>query len=523
MGYICGVDRAEQVLFPEAIDDYVARENPVRFLDAFVDSLDLAALGFGRTTPAHTGRPAYAPADLLKLYLYGYLNKVRSSRRLEAETLRNVEVMWLLRKLQPDFKTIADFRKDNAEALRRVCREFTLLCKSLDLFSGELIGIDGSKFRAVNSKDRSFSAKELKEKLEQIDRRIEEYLQRLEEADTAEEGQERPSAEALREKIAQLTERKERYEGYQQQMQQADQEQVTLTDPESRRMKVKGGGTEVCYNAQIAVDSKHKLIVAEDVTNEVTDQNQLAAMAIAAKQVLEVEQMEAVADQGYYDGAEVKQCLEEQIASYVPKPHTSANEKRGLYTKEQFRYDRESDVYVCPGEQRLEFGFQTVEKGRAIRYYSTPACKTCPLRAKCTQNKRGRRITRWVDEHLLEEMAERLKQKPEVMQQRKQLCEHPFGTMKRGMEASYFLTKGLRKVRAEFSLTVLAYNLKRALNLVGVEGLLAALKPPGSRPLPATRYSNRGSSGCPEATAKVLRCVSAAYAALTVHPQLRAA
>lgn len=342
MGYVAGVDRQQAVLFPEAIDDYVAANHPVRFLDAFVELLDLAALGFARTTPAHTGRPGYAPGDLLRLYLYGYLNKIRSSRRLEAETHRNVELMWLLRRLSPDFKTIADFRKDNLEAIRKVGREFVLLCKKMDLFGAELIAIDGSKFRAVNGKERNFTRKELERLLGEIDEKLARYLAALDGQDEQEAHLSRPGAEELQAKIQTLQERRSRYEGYVAQVESRGQEQISLTDPESRRMKVRGT-REVCYNVQIAVDEKHKLIVADDVTNDATDKDQLSPMALSAKEVLGVQTLEAVADRGYYHGHEVKACLEAGITASVPRPLTSANEKRGLFTKEDFRYDKEHD------------------------------------------------------------------------------------------------------------------------------------------------------------------------------------
>ncbi len=474
MGYVAGVDRQQPVFLPEAIDDYVAAENPVRFLDAFVESLDLAALGFRRTTPAHTGRPAYAPGDLLRLYLYGYLNKIRSSRRLETETHRNVELMWLLRRLTPDFKTIADFRKDNLEAIRQVGREFVLLCKKLDLFGAELIAIDGSKLRAVNSKERNFTRGELERLLGEIDERLARYLAELDGHDETEVDVTRPSVEQLQAKIQTLQERRSRYEGYVEQLESSEAEQISLTDPESRRMKVRAA-LEVCYNVQIAVDEKHKLVVADDVTNDATDKDQLSPMALSAQQVLGAEDLDAVTDSGYYHGDEIKICIEAGISPYIPKPLTSANRKRGLFTKEDFHYDKEEDLYVCPAGEKLLFRFETTELGRRIRYYSTQACKRCPLKAQCTRNKAVRRITRWVDEHLLEEMEARLRERPELLQRRKELCEHPFGTMKRGMDQGYFLMKGLKKVRCEFSLTVLAYNLRRVINLMGVPKMIEAL------------------------------------------------
>ena len=474
MGYINGFDRDQIVLFPEVIDDYVDTTNPVRFLDVFVNQLDLKTLGFTYATPPKPGRPSYHPGDMLKLYLYGYLNKIRSSRKLEHETQRNIEVMWLLRKLTPDFKTIADFRKDNPQALKQVCREFTLLCKKLDLFGRELIAIDGSKFKAVNSKARNFSEKKLQQLLQHINDRIDAYLKELDEQDTVEAQTTKDSAKTLQEKIAQLRSHKGQYEDLLEKLRGSEETQISLTDPESRSMKTKQG-IDVCYNVQIAVDNKHKLIVEHEVTNEVTDQEQLATMAKRAKDMLETEQIDAVADMGYYNGDEVKKCLEAGITPYISKPNTSANSKLGLFGKEDFFYDTSKDCYRCPGDQELTFRFETVEQGRHIRYYSTSACKACPLKPQCTRNKDNRRITRWVHESIMEKMQQRVETHPEKIKARKSVVEHPFGTMKRGMDQGYFLTRGLVKVRGEMSLTILIYNLKRVLNIMGVEALIAAV------------------------------------------------
>ena len=297
MTFIKGTPRSDVLLFPEAIDDYVSGDNPVRFIDAFVDNLDLEELGFSRTQPAQTGRPAYSPADLLKLYIYGYINRTRSSRLLEKESHRNLEVIWLMRKLHPDFKTIADFRKDNAEAIKKVCREFTLVCKRLELFGGELVAIDGSKFKAQNSKRRNFTANKLDEVMKETDAKIKDYLDRLDEADQQEADVKTPTAEQLKEKIERLRARKLNYEQIENQLAESGESQISLTDPDSRSMKV-AQGTDVCYNVQTVVDSKHKLIVEHEVTNDPTDQGQLSKMALKAKQILEVDELEAVADRG---------------------------------------------------------------------------------------------------------------------------------------------------------------------------------------------------------------------------------
>src|SRR5712691_4459859 len=409
MDYIRGVTRNQVVLFPETVEDYITEDNPVRFIDAFVASLDLRELGFRRAQPAETGRPAYDPGDLLRLYLYGYLNRVRSSRMLEREAKVNLEVMWLLGKLAPDFKTVADFRRDNLAALKGVCREFTLLCRKLKLFGGELVAIDGSKFKAVNNRRRNFSEARLTKAIKTIEEKISSYLSSLDKADAdePEPDEPRPSAAELGAKIKTLQERKAKYQALKKDLQESGEKQVSLTDPDARSMVMHHGSTEVGYNVQTAVDEKHQLIVEHEVTNDQTDHAHLAEMALRAKETLGVEQLEVVADMGYYDGAEVKQCAEAGITTYIPKPLTSVNQKRGLFTKQDFIYDEAKDCYRCPAGAELTYRYESFELNRQIRYYATAKCLGCPLRSKCTTNQRGRRISRWVDEKFLEDMARR--------------------------------------------------------------------------------------------------------------------
>jgi transposase len=485
MGYKAGVDREQQILFPETLDEYVSPDNPVRFIDAFVAKLDIAKLGFERAVPAREGAPGYDPRDLLKLFIYGYLNKTRSSRKLERETHRNLEMIWLLRRLRPDHKSIAEFRRKHPKALKQVSREFVLLCRKLELFSAQLVFIDGSKFRAVNGKDRNFTVPKLQILLSRIDANIEEYLAAVEAQDAAEKDQPGATDPRLQEKLKAFQERKQEYEGYLKQLQESGESQLSLTDPESRMMKLHGD-KKVCFNAQIAVDAKHHLIVADDVTNEVNDLEQLAPMAKAAMEALEVETLDAAADAGYHNGVEVVECEANGITPLVPKPKSSSkNEKKGLYTKEAFTYSAEQDAYRCPAGQVLGFTTQTEqEDGRILRYYNNySACATCPLRARCTESKQGRRIMRTPEEPRLEVMAQRMEEKPGLMLQRKSTVEHPYGTMKWWWDGGYFLLKGLTKVRGEFSLMTLAYNLRRVLNLLGVECLLEALRT-GKMPVP---------------------------------------
>jgi transposase len=422
MKYIQGTPREQAILFPETINEYVDDDNPVRFIDAFVEQLDLQAAGFQRAQPSVTGRPPYAPGDLLKLYIYGYLNRIRSSRKLEQEAARNVEVMWLLGKLKPDFKTIADFRKDNRSAFKQVFREFILICRKLELFGGELIAVDGSKFKAVNNSKRNFTKARLEKTLKRIDEKIEGYLSELDERDSEDIATKRYSAAELESKIELLKERQHRYSQLLQKIEESDETQVSLTDADSRSM-AKSPKAPVAYNVQTAVDEKYKLIVAQEVTNAVTDRDQLSNIAIQAKEALGVEKLKVVADMGYSHGKEIKACEEAGLEPYVPTPVTSANRKLGLYGKEQFVYDAEKDVYRCPAGQELTYRFDTHEKGRHIRYYKTSTCRTCAIKAKCTRNKEGRRITRWVDEHIMERMQARIDANPELMKKRKQIVE----------------------------------------------------------------------------------------------------
>jgi transposase len=476
MSHVEGMDRDQMTLFPEALDDYVSEENPVRFIDAFVGSLDLECLDFTHAVPNELGRPPYNPADLLRLFIYGYLNRVRSSRQLEREANRNVELMWLLRRLAPDFKTLADFRKDNPQAIRGVCREFIAFCRELRLFGGELVAIDGSKFKAVNARHRNFSARKLKNQTDEIETKIQEYLDELEKNDQEEADLPTLTAEELKKKIEILRERKRKLRALGKQMHQSAQTQVSLTDPDSRSMPAgKGHGTDVAYNVQVTVDAKHKLILDHEVTNDPTDRGHLSAMAIRARDLLGVRRLQAVADMGYYDGEEVKACAEAGIKTFMPKPITSANRPLGLFTKEDFRYDARKDCYRCPAGQRLAFRFQTRELGRDVRYYASPACVGCRLRPRCTRNAGGRRITRSADEGFLEAMERRVRSHPEKLKRRKGIVEHPFGTIKRSMNQGYFLTRGLKNVGTEMSLSVLAYDLLRVVNILGVPRMIRAL------------------------------------------------
>ena len=475
MTHITGHDRSQTLLLPESLDDYVGRENPVRFIEAFVDGLDLAAAGFARVQPKATGRPGYAPSDILKLYIYGYLNRVRSSRRLEAETHRNIEVIWLLRHLKPDFKTIADFRRDNRNTFRPVFRQFVLLCRQLDLFGRELLAVDGTRIKAVNNKDRNFTRASLTEFIRLADAKRDDYLQRLDRSDAVEATTGGSRVKNLTEKIAAIRERRTRCKEMLAELDRTAEKQISLTDPDSRAMAAHTH-VGVGYNIQVAVDTKHKLIVEQQVTNQVLDLGLLTQTAVPAKEVLGVETIDVVADRGYFKIEDIEACEKAGIEPYVPRPQRGPSVQAGLFRKDEFIYDPDNDSLVCPAGQRLHRYTSSLQRGlNRIHYVNAEACKDCPLRSKCTTN-RYRSVSRMENEAVLDRMAARLAKRPEVLDRRRETVEHPFGTIKQWMNQGAFLMRGLEKVRGEFSLTALAYNLRRVLNLVGFRELMAAVR-----------------------------------------------
>jgi transposase len=475
--FIEGEDRGQSTLFPERLDEYIGENNPVRVIDVFVDELDLGDLGFERVDPKETGRPGYHPSVLLKLYIYGYLNRVQSSRRLEREAGRNVEVMWLTGRLAPDHKTIADFRKDNGRAIRKVCSQFVSLCRQLNLFAEASVAIDGSKFKAVNNRDRNFTRAKMKRRMAQIEESVERYLHQLDSADRQEPSQALATrTERLTEKIAKLRLEMQRLKALEVQMLATPDQQVSLTDPDARSMATSGRGSGVVgYNAQASADIKHHLIVTHEVTNEGTDRSQLAPMSKKTKVALDVEELDVVADRGYFDSKQILACDEAGITVTLPKPLTSGNKTKGRFVKQDFRYVEADDVYICPAGERLAFHYTNIENGLTLRRYWTNVCKACAIRDKCTTAKE-RRITRWQHEHLLEEVQRRLDENPDKMRQRRQTVEHPFGTIKMWMGSTHFLMKTLKNVRTEMALHVLAYNLKRVMNIIGIGPLMAAIR-----------------------------------------------
>jgi transposase len=493
--FIEGENRFQSTLFPESLEDYIAEDNSIRVIDAFVNKLKLKQLGFDRAEPSATGRPGYQPATLLKIYVYGYLNRIHSSRRLERESHRNVELIWLTGRLMPDFKTIADFRKDNRQAIRRVCLEFVGVCRELELYSATLVAIDGSKFKAVNSRDKNFTRKSVKRRLKRTQANIDRYLAKLDAVDQEEPEIRAVTAKELKQKIASMEAKMEELQGYEAEVEAHPDKQVSLTDPDARSMMKAGGGSTVGYNVQTAVDSKHHMIVAHEVTNATTDRSQLSSMAVQAKEALTApaqqqttadgeEDQEAepkqelmmVADPGYYKGEEIVECYEGGIKVLVPKVDTSGKRAKGQYTRSDFIYDAKQDEYVCPAGQRMRHSFTTEEKGKKLHVYMTRHCSSCPLRAKCTTGKE-RRIKRWEKEHILEAAEAELKKHPEAMRQRKKLVEHPYGTIKHWMGSTHFLMKRLPNVQTEMSLHVLAYNLRRAINILGTEKIIEQLQP----------------------------------------------
>ena len=475
MAYIEGHARNQALLLPASVEDYVAADNPVRFIDAFVDDLDLGGSGFQRARPKATGRPGYDPVDMLKLYLYGYLNRVRSSRRLAMEATRNLELIWLLRGVRPDFRTIADFRRENRAAFKAVFRAFVMLCRKLDLFGRELLAVDGTRVKAVNSRARNFSRERLATYLASTDARLERYLAELDEIDRGEDGAGTGRGEALATKIARLREQRQASAALLGQLEDSGEGQISLTDPDARLM-VAHSKVTVGYNAQVAVDAKHSLIVEQHVTNACNDMGLLAPTAGAAMEALGVERIDAVADMGYHAGDDIVASEAAGITPYIPRPHRGTAVGNGLFPKERFRYDPEADVYHCPGGQVLDTRYASVTRGHLSVQYSSPAaCAGCRIKARCTKG-RWRRINRGEHEAVIERMAARLAKRPGILTIRKSTVEHPFGSIKQWMNQGAFLMRGLDKVRAEFSLTALAYNLRRAITLIGVPGLIRAVQ-----------------------------------------------
>jgi transposase len=464
-------------LFPECLEDWICEDNPVRVIDVFVDELDLGDLSFNGVDPEVTGRPSYHPSVLLKLYIYGYLNRVQSSRRLEREAGRNVEVMWLTGRLVPDHKTIADFRKDNGPAIRKVCAQFVALCRRIGLLTKPSVAIDGSKFKAVNNRDKNFTRAKMERRLAQIEESVARYLSQLDTADLQEPSEALAVKTAhLKDKLAKLASELERLKAIEKAMLASPDQQVSLTDPDARSMATSGRGSGVVgYNVQVAVDTDHHLIVTHEVTNTGSDRSQLANVALQAKAVLGADHLDAVADRGYFNGPEILACDQAGITVTLPKPMTSTAKSDGRFGKQDFVYLSAEDVYRCPAGEKLNYRYTNKEDGKTLHRYWTTACPRCPLKAQCTLGAQ-RRITRWEHEHVLDAMQRRLDMNPQAMRVRRETVEHPFGTLKMRMGATHFLMKRLPKVATEMALHVLAYNLTRVMNIIGIRPLLAAIQ-----------------------------------------------
>jgi transposase len=472
-GFITGEPRTQSTLFPEALDDYITAENPVRVIDVFVESLDLSGLGF-KTEPAITGRPGYHPSTLLKLYVYGYLNRIQSSRRLEREAGRNVELMWLLGRLSPDHKTIADFRKDNGKGIKNTCRTFIDLCRQLNMFTDAVVAIDGSKFKAVNKKENNYTPAKLKFHIERVEKHIDEYLKRMESAD--EEEAIADDDTPIEDKIDELKQKLAELKALEAEVNESPDKQVSTTDPDSRLMKTQGMTRVVCYNVQAAVDAENHLIVAHEVTNTI-DRNQLCGMGKQAQDALHQQDITVIADKGYYSGPDIKATQDAGMTALVAKGDTSGSEKKGIFNRSRFIYDANQDVYICPAGKALTYRFTGEERGMNIRKYflDVMTCRACELKPQCTNSPSLRRISRWEHQDQVDRMDETVKAHPEHVLIRKQTVEHPFGTIKSWMGSTHFLTRRFKNVSTEMNLHVLAYNLKRMMTIFGEVELIAAM------------------------------------------------
>lgn len=475
--FVEGEDRRQDFLLPASLDDYVAEDNPVRVVEAFIDELDLTSLGFAGMKPAETGRPAYHPSTMLKIYLYGYLNKVQSSRRLEREAGRNIELMWLTGRLAPDFKTIANFRRDNGPAIRAACREFVLLCREMGLFSTAMVAVDGSKFKAVNNRDRNFTSHKAQKRIEQVEASIDRYLAVLDRADREDSDVPEARVEKVQEKIAGLRRQMQYLKHMATGLKDAPDNQISLTDPDARSMSSSGRGTGIVgYNVQAAVDTDHHLIVAHQVLNEGTDRAQLGPMGKAALDAIGSERLTVLADRGYFSGEQVQECEGAGVLPCVPKADTSGRGKLGLFIRADYIYNAEQDHYTCPaGAHLTKARTRSDRQGDVEQYRNLAACHGCQLRPRCTPEK-VKRVKRWKYEAVLDAMQKRLDRIPDAMGIRRQTVEHVFGTLKAWMGSTPFLTRTLRNVRTEMSLSVLAYNIKRMISLFGVQPLIQAMK-----------------------------------------------
>lgn len=476
MRYIEGTSRKQIILFPETVEEYISEDNIVRFVEAYVNSLNMKDLGFTYSEPKETGRKAYNPSDMLKLYIYGYMRKIRSSRQLESETQRNVELMWLMKKLQPDFKTISDFRKDNLESIKKVCREFTIFCRKLNLIGSDLIAIDGSKFKALNNKEKCYTKNFIKKELQEIDARISNYLQTIENSDNKEKEFSKINSEKLNHVIKNLETQRKEIEEMLKEIESGSVDQISKTDSDSRMMKTSGKGYEVSYNAQISVDSKHHMIVETEVTNEQNDLKCLSKIAEKSKQILEVENLKVVCDSGYFSEKEISDCEKNNIECYVALPRKFSNESLGMYGLNEFTYDQAIDIYLCPQNKEMTYRSTYIKGNRTLRRYECSECHKCQFKKQCTSSKGNRYISRSEFEDVMQRVRKRMKDNREILKTRSKTIEHIFGTMKQWLGyGGGFSLKGLNKVNGEFSLVALVYNMKRAIKIMGMKNLIESL------------------------------------------------
>ena len=476
MAFIEGVNRNQKMIFPEYIEDSISEDNPVRVIEAYVDTLNLKEMGFTKTNEYRCGAPSYNPKDLLKLYIYGYMNAVRSSRKLEKETYRNIEVMWLLRKIQPDFKTIADFRKENKSKLKKIFKDFSLLCKELELYGENLIAVDGTKIKASNSKKNNYNDKKIRRQIKYIEEKAEEYFEMLDESDREEITERKYTKEQIKEKLKELEERQKKYEEMKKRLEETEDNEISTIDRDARLMDNKNNGLDVSYNVQIAVDAKHKLITAYDVINNPTDQGNLNKMAEKSKEILNVREIELVADKGYYQADDLKECEKNGTTTYISKQiQSNATGERDFYG-DKFRYEKEKDIYICPEGKVLYRIKHKTENPTRIRYRNYKACEECEYKERCTTSKKGREISRSINQDFLDIVDARTKENFDKYLQRQMIVEHPFGTIKRTMNAGYYLTRGIESVEAETALIMLSYNLKRVIKIIGVKDLIRKIR-----------------------------------------------
>jgi len=467
MSYIIGQNRNQINIIPFSLDEIIDADNSVRAIDAYVNSLDLKELGFIEYTGTNRGQAPYLRTDLLKLHIYGYLNKIRSSRNLEVEAKRNIELMWLINSITPDHGTIAGFVQKNKNAFRKILRHLTLLLKGWGLIDGKLVAIDGTKIRAQNSKHNCITKSSLEKKIEYADEQIQAYLAAMEKS----EGE----TDDLKEKVEAYQQLKEKYELQKKELKESGVEQKSLTDSDSRRMK-NNGSLDICYNVQSVVDSKNHFVIDAVATNDINDQNQLSTMAFGAKELLTTGEMSVVADTGYYNAVEIKKCYDKQLNLYIKKAKANNKTKENEFRKDKFVYDEEKDVYICPANCELLFFENTSKNGLKYRKYKGSDCQNCSKRKQCTTSSTGRCVQRWEHENVLEIVKQDTFMHNDIYKQRRSIVEHPFGTIKRTLGYNHFMRKKIENVNAETASMFIAYNFKRLLSMFSVKELIGKLE-----------------------------------------------